>query len=144
MTTIRRLEARDRAAWDVLFRDYRDFYRAKVADTVIDGTFERLLEGKALLGLVAVDEADRPIGLMHLVFHPSTWAGQDYCYIEDLFVARDARGTGASRTLFARAYAEAEARGAPRVYWLTQEYNAPARSLYDTLGRRTSFIVYER
>jgi hypothetical protein len=34
--------------------------------------------------------------------------------------------------------------GAAKVYWLTQEYNAPARSLYDTLGHRTSFVVYER
>ena len=34
--------------------------------------------------------------------------------------------------------------GAGSVYWLTQEYNAPARSLYDTLAHRTSFVVYQR
>ena len=31
--------------------------------------------------------------------------------------------------------------GPASVYWLTQEYNAPARSLYDTLAHRTSFVV---
>ena len=34
-------------------------------------------------------------------------------------------------------------RGAERVYWHTQQYNGAARSLYDTVGNLTSFIVYE-
>ena len=38
----------------------------------------------------------------------------------------------------------ADAHRAERVYWHTQEYNAPARSLYDQVGRRTSFVMYER
>ncbi|HEU0317849.1 MAG TPA: GNAT family N-acetyltransferase, partial [Solirubrobacteraceae bacterium] len=67
-----------------------------------------------------------------------------YCYLEDLFVARAARGGGAGRALIEAVYAAADARGADRVYWHTQEFNAPARSLYDTVGRRTSFIVYTR
>ena len=42
------------------------------------------------------------------------------------------------------AFAEADRRGSDRVYWHTQQYNAPARSLYDVLGYATSFVVYER
>jgi hypothetical protein len=41
-------------------------------------------------------------------------------------------------------YAEADGAGAANVYWLTQEFNADGRALYDTLARRTSFIRYER
>jgi hypothetical protein len=41
-------------------------------------------------------------------------------------------------------YAFADGFGAASVYWLTQEYNAPARSLYDTLAHRTSMVVYQR
>ena len=40
--------------------------------------------------------------------------------------------------------AAADAAGASTVYWQTQEYNADARALYDTLARRTSHIVYQR
>jgi hypothetical protein len=40
-------------------------------------------------------------------------------------------------------YAVARDRGADRVYWQTQQYNGAARSLYDSVGRLTSFIVYE-
>jgi hypothetical protein len=41
-------------------------------------------------------------------------------------------------------YAFADGFGSASVYWLTQEYNAPARSLYDTLAHRTSLVVYRR
>jgi GNAT superfamily N-acetyltransferase len=99
-----------------------------------------------MTGLVAEDPAGtgRLAGLAHLVFHPSTWASQPYCYLEDLFVAPPARGSGLSRQLIDAVYAEADRRGAARVYWETQEYNGAARSLYDLVAHRTSFVVYER
>jgi hypothetical protein len=30
------------------------------------------------------------------------------------------------------------------VYWMTQEFNSSARSLYDKIGQRTSFIIYSK
>ncbi|WP_027133899.1 GNAT family N-acetyltransferase [Geminicoccus roseus] len=144
MTTVRRLESRDRSAWGELFAGYCRFYRADVPGEVRQASFERLCQSDELVGLVAVDGDDRPVGLIHLVFHPSTWSKRGYCYIEDLFVDPAARGGEVARALFAQAYALADERGADRVYWQTQEYNAPARSLYDTVGQRTSFIVYAR
>ena len=59
-------------------------------------------------------------------------------------MCRRRRGRKVSEKLFEQAYRLAEARGSDRVYWMTQEYNAPARSLYDKIGRRSSFIVYTR
>ena len=44
-------------------------------------------------------------------------------------------------TLQARA-AEARAKGANRVHWLTGEDNAQARVLYDRLSERSGFIQY--
>lgn len=41
-------------------------------------------------------------------------------------------------------YEAADRAQAASVYWLTQEFNAEGRALYDTLARRTSFIRYER
>jgi GNAT superfamily N-acetyltransferase len=107
-------------------------------DAVTEATFARLVDGDdpALVGLVA-ERDGRLAGLAHLVFHPSTWSTAGYCYLEDLFVAREARGGGVGEALFAAVYAEADHAGAERVYWHTQEYNAPARSLYDQVGHRT-------
>lgn len=59
-------------------------------------------------------------------------------------MAAEARGRSRARALFERAYAAADAAGAAKVYWQTQDFNAEARALYDTLGRRTSMIVYVR
>ena len=59
-------------------------------------------------------------------------------------MAREARGSDVGRALIEAVYAEADRRAANRVYWHAQEYNAPARSLYDEVAVRTSFVVYRR
>ncbi len=143
--SIRRLEARDESSWRVLWQGYLDFYRETVSEEITKATFLRLCDGSGgLVGFVAVDGKEGPIGIVHLVFHSSTWFTRPACYMEDLFVARGARGFDVARRLIETVYAEADRRGAEKVYWHTQEYNAPACSLYDTLARRVSFVVYER
>jgi GNAT superfamily N-acetyltransferase len=144
---IRALTADDYPGWLPLWQGYLRFYRGEVSDEVTLGTFRRLAGGlDGMTGLVAEDTAGTGTlaGLAHLVFHPSTWASQPYCYLEDLFVAPSARGSGLSRQLIDAVYAEADRRGAARVYWETQEYNGAARSLYDLVAHRTSFVIYER
>ena len=141
---VRRLREEDADGWRVLWSGYLAFYRADLTDEVTESTFRRLRDGEGgLVGLVAVDVDERPLGLAHLVFHGTTWSEADYCYLEDLYVDPSRRGGGVARALFAAVYAEARRHGADRVYWHTQEYNAPARSLYDTVGQPTSFVMYE-
>jgi GNAT superfamily N-acetyltransferase len=142
---IRRLTDSDRESWLELWDGYLRFYRASLASSVTDATFERLCDGAdGMLGLVAVDADGALIGLANLVFHAATWTRARRCYLEDLFVAASARGSGAGAALIKAACAAARRRGADRIYWHTQQYNGPARSLYDTLANATSFVVYER
>jgi GNAT superfamily N-acetyltransferase len=142
---IRPLESGDFLAWQGLWRGYLRFYRAPVREDVSAATFDRLVaRTDGLTGLVSEDERGELIGLAHLVFHSSTWSVEPYCYLEDLFVTPSARGTSAARDLITAVFEEADRRGAARTYWQTQEYNGAARSLYDQVARRTSFIVYER
>jgi GNAT superfamily N-acetyltransferase len=142
---IRQLEVGDREGWQRLWRGYLHFYRGDVPDEVTSTTFTRLCEASGgLLGLVAVEDGGDPAGFAHLVFHPSTWSGTTYCYLEDLYVDPRHRGTGTARQLIEAVYEQADWRGASRTYWATQEFNSPARSLYDVVARRTSFIIYER
>jgi GNAT superfamily N-acetyltransferase len=142
---IRALTAADFAGWQPLWLAYLRFYRAEVSTEVTATTFRRLCDqADGMVGLVATDEEGALIGLAHLVFHPSTWSADPSCYLEDLFVAPAARGTGTARQLLEATFAEAGRRGAARTYWETQEFNAPARSLYDQVAHRTSFVVYER
>jgi GNAT superfamily N-acetyltransferase len=142
---VRALAPADYAPWEQLWLAYLRFYRAEVSSEVTAATFRRLCEQTdGMIGLVAADDRGALVGLAHLVFHPSTWSSDPYCYLEDLFVAPAARGSGTARQLLDAAFAEASRRGAARTYWETQEFNAPARSLYDQVAHRTSFIIYER
>ena len=110
-----------------------------------EATFRRLCEGTdGFFGLLAENDDGGPVGLAHAVFHPATWTTGTYCYLEDLFVSRGGRGSGAGRLLIEGVYEEADRRGADRVYWHTHQDNAPARSLYDAVAHATSFVVYQR
>jgi GNAT superfamily N-acetyltransferase len=142
--SIRRLMPDDRAGWDPLWSAYCAFYRAEVDAEITSHTYARLCEGADMIGFVALGDDGSPVGFAHALFHASTWSMRGYCYLEDMYVAPECRGGHVARRLIEAVYAEADARGAERVYWHTQEFNAPARSLYDTLARRTSFIVYRR
>ncbi|HEY2771292.1 MAG TPA: GNAT family N-acetyltransferase [Solirubrobacteraceae bacterium] len=141
---VRPLRDGDRRDWERLWEGYLRFYRATMDAALTGRTFARLRsQSDGFAGLVAVDDDGRPVGLAHLVFHGSTWSASTYCYLEDLYVDPTQRGGGVARSLFDAVYALARERGADRVYWHTQEFNAPARSLYDRVGRLTSFVMYE-
>jgi GNAT superfamily N-acetyltransferase len=142
--TVRPLRAEDRGAWQPLWEGYLAFYRETLEPAVTDDVFARLAgERDGMFGLVAITEVTA-VGFAHVVVHPSTWTTGRYAYLEDLFVARTGRGSGAGRALIEAVYARADELGADKVYWHTQEYNAAARSLYDQIAQRTSFVVYER
>jgi GNAT superfamily N-acetyltransferase len=142
---IRALTAADRPAWSGLWAGYLRFYRHRLPAEITDLTFARLVApGEDPHGLVAVGGDGRLVGFAHYLFHRSTWSDADLCYLEDLYVDPGARGGGAGRALIEAVSAEAGRRGAAGLHWLTQEFNAEARALYDTLARRTSFIRYER
>jgi GNAT superfamily N-acetyltransferase len=143
---VRRLEIRDKPEWLALFKGYIAFYKASVPDEVIEATWKRLIEAAPdfHIALVAVDEADKPLGLAHVLFHRSTWSPTWYCYLEDLFVDPARRKKGAGRALIEATYREADARGCTRTYWATQEFNYTARALYDQLATKSPFVQYRR
>ena len=66
------------------------------------------------------------------------------CYLETSTSPSRGAGGDVAHRLIEAVYAFADGFGTASVYWLTQEYNAPARALYDTLAHRTSFVVYRR
>lgn len=142
---IRPLRAEDRAPWGRLWAGYLEFYQATVDPEIPDLAFERLLsdDPHEFHGLVA-EQDGALVGLTHYLFHRHGWRAERVVYLQDLFVAPEIRGGGVGRALIEAVYAAADAAGCPRVYWLTQDFNAPARRLYDQIGRVTPFIKYER
>ena len=142
---IRPLRPEDEGQWRRLWTGYLDFYRTAVPEPVYATTFARLLGDDPRDFSALVAEADgQLLGLTHFLFHRHAWKIEEVCYLQDLYVAPQARGTGLGRALIDAVYARADAAGAPAVYWLTQEFNHEARQLYDRIARVTPFIRYIR
>lgn len=137
------LTAADHDAWLPLWQGYLTFYESGLADEVTEATFARLVAGEGMHGALARDDDGRAIGFVNWLPQPSTWTAGTYCYLEDLFVAPDTRGSGAGRALIAHVREWAEAHGCAQVYWLTQESNTTARTLYDKVAKLTGFVHYE-
>jgi GNAT superfamily N-acetyltransferase len=141
---VRELALADRDGWLALWRRYLDFYGASVPEDVTELTWGRLHDpGESMFCLVAEQDGEIA-GFAICVLHRSSWARAHYCYLEDLYVGEDVRGLGVGRALIEAVYAQADALGAERVYWVTQETNATARVLYDAVAKRTGFVQYRR
>ncbi len=142
--TVRPLRPSDHVEWRRLWTAYLTFDETKLSEEVYDLTWQRLFregefEPKGFLALVE----DRPVGLVHYLYHRSCWSLANNCYLQDLFADPEARGRGIGRALIAAVKEEATKAGVNNVYWMTHETNATARKLYDQVARRTGFIEYD-
>lgn len=141
--TITPLSAEDHAEWLELWNGYLEFYETELEVATTEATFGRLVSGDGMFGAIARDEDGRAVGMVHWLPHAATWAPSGYCYLEDLFVAPDARGLGAGAALIEHVRAWAAEHGAAKLYWLTAETNTVARGLYDRVANRSGLIQYE-
>ena len=144
MSDIRPVCAADHASWLPLWQGYQQFYQAAIAAETSALTWQRFLDPAEPMRAALLWQDGRAIGLVHFIYHRSCWTPGDYCYLQDLFVAADCRGSGAGRALIEYVYARARADGASRVHWLTQETNYSGRQLYDRIAERSGFIQYRR
>ena len=140
---LRELNENDFDSWKRLWGAYLAFYDTTVNDIIYKTTFGRIVasDNTAQNATVACQNNEM-IGLAHYIFHPDNWNIEDDCYLQDLFVVENARGLGVGRSLIEAVYAEAEKRGSPGVYWLTEKTNKQARALYDKVAQPTTFIEY--
>ena len=142
---IRPLAKADYEEWRALWVSYLEFYETSLKAEVIDETFSRCIDNEQTRQKALVAESkDELVGLVHYIFHLDTWAIQEVCYLQDLFVIPQNRGKKIGQLLIEGVYERADKYGAPSVYWLTQEFNVPARKLYDRMADLTPFIHYER
>lgn len=144
MTHIRALTADDHAEWLPLWGGYLTFYETDLPDEQTRLTWNRLLDPQfPIHGALAIGDDGRAIGLVHWLTHAATWSATPYTYLEDLYVDPGARGSGAGRALIAHVSSWARENGSSKVYWLTHETNATARTLYDRVAGHTGFVHYE-
>ncbi len=149
MVEITPIRVDDRAVWAELWHGYLDYYETELSPEIYDSSFARLIDPDVsdYKGFIAWDNtkgAPQAVGLVHYIYHRHGWKIEPVCYLQDLFTAPSARGLGVGAALIEAVYQAADQDGAPSVYWMTQDFNAPARKLYDRVGALTPFIKYQR
>ena len=143
--SVRPLARADKDGWARLWTAYLTYYETELEEAVYEVYFERLLGDDPQDFTCLIAEIDgRPVGLTHFLFHRHGWKIENTCYLQDLYTDPNLRGKGVGRALIEAVYHAADAAGAPSVYWLTQDFNKPARKLYDRIGQKTPFIKYSR
>ena len=143
---IRPITNTDYAEWLPLWVSYNAFY-GRQGDTALDSnitetTWVRFLTDHEPVHAFVAEQDDQLVGLVHFIFHRSTSRLNDVCYLQDLYVKKDLRGTGIGRQLITAVYDAALTAESSRVYWQTQDSNVAGRTLYDKVAKHLGFIVY--
>jgi len=133
-----------RADWEKLFAGYAEFYKVaqtpEMREQVWGWLFDPDHEAEAI---VAVDGAGRAIGLAHYQSFARPLGANTACFLNDLFVDPETRGSGAADAMIEALKGICKERGWAAIRWLTAEDNYRARSFYDRIARKTPFIAYQ-
>ncbi|MCM2460883.1 GNAT family N-acetyltransferase [Pseudomonas sp. CG7] len=143
-TEIRLVTAEDHAAWLPLWQAYLRFYNTELPEAVTQSTWQRLLDDREPTHGALAWNGDTAVGLVHFIYHRSNWSIENSCYLQDLLVTEQSRGTGVGRQLIEFVYATAKADGCCKVHWLTHETNATAIQLYERIAERPGFIQFRK
>jgi len=101
----------------------------------IRGSVERIMAGDdGEFLLAAADDDSGAAGVCQLRFRWSVWKSAEDCWLEDLYVQKDARRSGLGRALVEAALERARERGCKRIELDVNEDNGPALALYEACG----------
>jgi GNAT superfamily N-acetyltransferase len=141
---IRHLRSGDRAAWDQLYQGYAAFYKVTQTPAMRDTVWDWLMDADhAVQGFAAVNGEDVMLGLAHCRPFARPLSASTGGFLDDLFVAPEARGQRVAEALINAVTAEGHRRGWSVIRWITAEDNASARRVYDRLATQTRWVTYD-
>ncbi|KOY02000.1 GNAT family N-acetyltransferase [Pseudomonas nunensis] len=141
---IRQVSADDHAAWLPLWQAYLRFYNTELPDAVTPSTWLRMLDPNEPTHSALAWADGKAVGMVNFIYHRSNWSIENSCYLQDLLVTEDTRGTGVGRKLIEFVYSTAKADGCCKVHWLTHESNATAIQLYERIAERPGLIQFRK
>ncbi|MBC7477137.1 MAG: GNAT family N-acetyltransferase [Pseudorhodobacter sp.] len=140
---IRPLTFQDRVAWEELFDGYAAFYKTELGPEAKAAVWAWIFaETPDFWCDVAEDDAGQLTGMVQYQLMHRSLSGQKVCYLSDLYVRPEIRGSGIGRALIDQVFGFAKSRGISNVRWLTQEFNYAGRRLYDSYRPKSDFILY--
>ena len=130
-----------------LMRGYCDFYEVATPDEELLAVSRGLIAdhaGEGLQLLARSTENGEAIGFATIFWSWSTLSGSRIGVMNDLFVAREARGSGVAEALILECVQRCRQRGGVKsLQWQTAKDNARAQALYDRVGgKREEWLDY--
>jgi GNAT superfamily N-acetyltransferase len=121
-----------------LLAAFRDWWgREWPDDASFAASVDRLAGREDTEFLLAAGDDGTPAGVVQLRYRWSVWTEAEDCWLEDLYVLDEARGTGMGRALVAASLDRARKRGCRRVELDVNTGNPAARKLYESMGFAT-------
>ena len=140
---LRPVSGADQQRWRELMTAYAEFYKVSVSDEGLAASWKWIEDADEHFWCTfALDGSGRVIGFTQYQLMHRSLSGSLVCYLSDLYVEPDIRGGGTGRALIDHVFQFARDNNIPNVRWLTQDFNTPARKLYDTYGDKSDFILY--
>ena len=121
-----------------LVRGYCDFYRSDPSDADLLAMSRALIADREREGLQLLARAadGRAVGFATIFWTWSTNSGARIGTMNDLYVAAEARGSGAAKALIHECVERCRERGAVRLEWQTAPDNLRAQAVYERVGGR--------
>jgi ribosomal protein S18 acetylase RimI-like enzyme len=128
-----------------LIAGYQRFYLAQPDHGRNRSFFRRFLEPSDEGLLLGAWFDGRLVGFSTIYWTHSSTRAADIALMNDLFVAEDARGSGAGRALIRASAEAAREAGMAALEWFTATDNDTAQRLYDSIPevRRSAWFAYE-
>ena len=134
--------ASDEPEWRRLWTAYNGFHGHDLSATITAATWRKILDPAIPVSARVVVREGGLAGFCICVLHDCTWTPTPVCYLEDLYVDADRRGSGIGRALIQDAVDRAREGGLSRVYWHTKADNAEARRLYESFVPADAVVRY--
>lgn len=139
------LAARHRDAWETLYAGYAAFYRVTQTPEMRATVWGWIMDpAHEVNAFVAEDAAGRAVGLAHYRPFARPLAAGTGGFLDDLFVAPEARGARVAEALIEAVTEEGRRRGWSVIRWITADDNYRARTTYDRIATRTMWVTYDR
>src|SRR5690554_296525 len=85
--------------WLEFWLKYQEFYKVSIDEETTLATWNRFFDKNERMYCAIARSSDQILGFVHYLYHSSTWATHDFCYLEDLYVTPSARGLHVGKQL---------------------------------------------
>lgn len=141
---IQPLKDQDYASWSAQYVDYLKSWHEEVSTDRVRAVWSMLQDpGIEVHGLGCFSHDEVLLGFLHFVLAPCTYSRRTVCYLQDIYVVRDARRRGIAKDLIRFLEARGKASGWRSITWKTRPDNQDAIALYQNIARKSDWIYFE-